>query len=90
MTLFELMRTLRPLCAYLLTENLVARVRTADLEAYEVCDRVTHATRSPSTTLIDVNGDSASLLPLGPDFHLPDSTRRARWSDPESIDGVWC
>ena len=78
----ELVRTLRPL-VLLSAENLVARVRTLHLEGYEVCDGVTRATRSPSTTLVAVNA-----LPLGPDLHLSDSTRRASWSDPESIDAL--
>ena len=69
-TLFDLMQTLRPivLLSGAGSENLVARVRTLDLEAYQVCDGVTHATSSPSTTLIDVNGDFASLYRLGRTF----------------------
>ena len=71
MTLFELYANLASALCLSADENLVARVRTPDLEAYEVCDRVTHATRSPSTTLIDVNGDSASLYRLGQTFICP-------------------
>jgi hypothetical protein len=49
-------------------EKLGARVRTLDLEAYQVCDGVTHATMSPLTTLRDVNGDFGSLYRLGQNF----------------------
>ena len=38
------------------------------MEAYQVCDRVTRATKSPSTTLIDVHGDFLSLYGLGQTF----------------------